>query len=394
MLGRPVVGRFPMGGYSFEIIPTAIKKYKDEPSDINNFYVKNHNGDFFLLGSVVSVTESAGASSFNEFSQVHSAMFTASIGPGYTLGESLRDLETIVKTKLPKDIQIDYAFQSREFIDAKGVLLHAFIIAIVVIYFLLCLQYNNFVHPLTVMLSVPLCLVGAIYVLYLYGGTFNLYTKIGLIMLVGLMSKHGILIVSFADDYLKEHKSGAREAVVYAAGVRLRPILMTTAAMVLGSLPLILFQGAGSEARHQIGWVIIGGMCFGTCLSLFVVPCAFVMLNNKRFGAVIAAVLSLAGLIVSVIYAILDHTGHNHASHLIAHWVLVLLCLVSFLFALYLLLEQKRRFFWWVMLLLFIISAGLANFISVSLVMYLFYVAIFGALVDYFYRIRKIKKYP
>ena len=383
MLGRPVVGRFPMGGYSFEIVPTAMREYKNNPSDIGNYYLKNFNGDLLPLDSVVSINENAGPNVLNEFSQLHAAMFTASVGAGHTLGESLSDLEAIVKTKLPKDIQVDYAFQSREYIDSQGVLLHAFIVAIVIIYFLLCLQYNNFVHPLTVMLSVPLCLVGAIYTLYLYGGTFNLYTKIGLIMLVGLISKHGILIVSFADEYLKEHKGEIKDAVVYAAGVRLRPILMTTAAMVLGALPLVLFQGAGAGSRHQIGWVIIGGMCFGTCLSLFVVPCAFLILNHKRFGAFLCALFSLSALILSGIYTF------NNAS-LVYSWILLLFCLLASLFSLYLVLHQKRALFWWIMLFLVIISIILSNFIGVNIITYLFAIALFGGFVDYFYRIRKI----
>ena len=127
----PVVGRFPMGGYSFEIVPTAMREYKNNPSDIGNYYLKNFNGDLLPLDSVVSINEHAGPNVLNEFSQLHAAMFTASVGAGHTLGESLSDLETIVKTKLPKDIQVDYAFQSREYIDSQGVLLHAFIIAIV-----------------------------------------------------------------------------------------------------------------------------------------------------------------------------------------------------------------------------------------------------------------------
>ncbi len=388
MLGNPVVGRFPMSGYSFEVVPRAMREYKDEPSDINSFYVKNINGDLLPLSNLVNIKEKVGANTLNDFSQMHSATFVASVGTGYALGDALDDLQHIVKTKLSKDIQVDYSFQSREFIQSKGVLLHAFIIAIVFIYFLLCLQYNNFVHPLTIMLSVPLCLVGAVYTLYLFGGTFNLYTQIGLIMLVGLISKHGILIVSFADEYLKKHKGDITEAVVYAAGVRLRPILMTTAAMVLGSLPLVLFQGAGAESRHQIGWVVIGGMCFGTCLSLFVVPCAFLMLNNPRFGAVLGVVTSFIGLVFSVIFALNNHYYSGSSAEV---WMLVVAAFMSLLLYISLLRTQKRKLLWWSTLALLFISVILAYFIGANAVVTAFLIAIFAALVDYFYRIRKIQ---
>ena len=387
MLGQPVINRFPLGGYSFEVVPLALKQFRDNPSDISSFYVRNSNGMMFPLSNVVDVLEKSSPNSLNEFQQMHSTTLVASVAPGHTLGEALEDLRNIVKAKLPKDIQVDYSFQSREYIQAKGVLMHAFIIAIIFIYFLLCLKYNHFIYPLSVMLSVPLCLVGAVYTLYLIGGTFNLYTKIGLIMLVGLISKHGILIVSFADEYIQKHAGDFKEAVLYAAGVRLRPILMTTAAMVLGSLPLVLFTGAGAGARHQIGWVIIGGMCFGTCLSLFVVPCAFVILNNRKFGAALAFIASIIGFVYSLITIY-----HMYDSSLkVSVWVLGLLALISLLLSLYMLRQQKKKFFWSICLFFFVITLGLASHVDSFNVIILFCVAIFGLITDYFYRIRHMK---
>jgi len=170
---------------------------------------------------------------------------------------------------------------SREFRESGAALLFAFLLALVFIYLMLSAQFESFVSPFVIMLTVPLAALGALLALKLSGGTLNVYSKVGLVMLIGLITKHGILIVEFANQ-LRERGMPRLEAVIEAATLRLRPILMTTGAMVLGTLPLALATGAGSEARQPIGWVIVGGLLLGTFFTLFVIPAAYVLLVRER----------------------------------------------------------------------------------------------------------------
>jgi multidrug efflux pump len=182
---------------------------------------------------------------------------------------------------LPPEVQIDYSGQSREFRDAGSSLIFVFVLALGFIYLVLAAQFESFLDPLVIMLTVPLSMTGALLALYLAGGTLNVYSQIGLVTLVGLITKHGILIVEFANQLQDEGRSKL-DAVIEAAVLRLRPILMTTGAMVLGALPLALATGAGAESRQQIGWVIVGGMSLGTLLTLFVVPTMYTLLTRTR----------------------------------------------------------------------------------------------------------------
>jgi multidrug efflux pump len=188
---------------------------------------------------------------------------------------------------LPATAQTDLDGQSREFRKSGKEIYFTFVLALLFIYLVLSAQFESFVHPFVIMLSVPLSMTGALFVLWLTGGTLNIYSQVGLVTLVGLITKHGILIVEFSNQ-LRAKGETMMDAVVDAATLRLRPILMTTGAMVLGALPLALAHGAGAESRTQIGWVIVGGMSFGTLLTLFVVPTAYTLLAGRavhRAGA-------------------------------------------------------------------------------------------------------------
>jgi multidrug efflux pump len=182
---------------------------------------------------------------------------------------------------LPPTAQTDLDGQSREFRSSGKEIYFTFVLALLFIYLVLSAQFESFVHPFVIMLSVPLSMTGALFVLWLTGGTLNIYSQVGLVTLVGLITKHGILIVEFSNQ-LRAKGEAMMDAVVDAATLRLRPILMTTGAMVLGALPLALAEGAGAESRIQIGWVIVGGMSFGTLLTLFVVPTAYTLLAGRR----------------------------------------------------------------------------------------------------------------
>jgi len=182
---------------------------------------------------------------------------------------------------LPASVRYDYGGESREFKAAESSLVFIFVLALGFIYLVLAAQFESFVDPLVIMLTVPLSMTGALLALHLSGGTLNIYSQIGLVTLIGLISKHGILIVEFANR-LQDEGRPLREAAIEAAALRLRPILMTTGAMVAGAVPLALASGAGAESRQEIGWVIVGGMTFGTLLTLFVVPTAYTLLARDR----------------------------------------------------------------------------------------------------------------
>ena len=206
---------------------------------------------------------------------------SANLAPGYTLGEALTYLEGVVAEVGGPEITIDYKGESREFLSASGSLYTVFLLALIFIYLVLAAQFESFVDPFIIMLTVPLAMTGALAALWYSGGTLNVYSQIGLVTLVGLITKHGILIVEFSNQ-LRDRGRDRVEAVVTAASIRLRPILMTTGAMVLGALPLALATGPGAESRQQIGWVIVGGMICGTLFTLFVVPAAYLVLARRH----------------------------------------------------------------------------------------------------------------
>jgi multidrug efflux pump len=223
------------------------------------------------------VTETVAPKELNHFNQLRAAKISASLAPGYTLSDALPVLESIAAELLPADAVIDYDGPSREYRESSAGIYVTFLLALGFIYLVLSAQFESFVDPFIIMLSVPLSVTGALGALYLTGHTLNIYSQIGLVTLVGLITKHGILIVEFANQLCGQGRTKT-EAVVEAATLRLRPILMTTGAMVLGTVPLALARGAGAESRQAIGWVIVGGISLGTVLTLFVVPTVYCLI--------------------------------------------------------------------------------------------------------------------
>lgn len=233
------------------------------------------------LASLVTVREVVVPRELNHFGQRRSASITANLSPELALGDALAFLDATAREILPPGYTTDLNGQSREFRDASGSLALVFVLALLFIYLVLAAQFESFVDPFIIMLSVPLSMLGALLALKLTGGTLNVFSQIGLITLVGLITKHGILIVEFANQ-LREQGVAKLEATRRAAALRLRPILMTTGAMVLGAIPLALASGAGAESRQQIGWVIVGGMSLGSLLTIFVVPTMYTLLARER----------------------------------------------------------------------------------------------------------------
>jgi multidrug efflux pump len=231
------------------------------------------------LSNIVKVREAVAPKELRRFNQLRAVTMSADLGSGYALGDVLAFLENTARQVLPETALTDVAGQSREYRAAGQSLLLVFLLALGFIYLVLAAQFESFRDPLIILVTVPLSMTGALGALWLTGGSLNVFSQIGLVTLVGLITKHGILIVDFANK-LQERGKSRLDAAIEAAGLRLRPILMTTGAMVLGALPLAIASGAGAESRQQIGWVIVGGMTFGTLLTLFVIPTVYSFLGQ------------------------------------------------------------------------------------------------------------------
>ena len=271
MLGGRQVTRFKQGGEQYDVIVQVADVDRSSPDDITNIYVRGRNNEMVQLSNLLTVRESVAPRSLNHFNKLRAARIDANLAPGYAIKDAIDFMKDASKRVLPPTVQNDLSGQSREFRDSSGSIYLTFVLALAVIYLVLSAQFESFVDPFVIMLTVPLSMTGALLALWLTGGSLNVYSQIGLITLVGLITKHGILIVEFANQ-LQERGMALREAVIESATLRLRPILMTTGAMVLGAIPLALARGAGAESRQTIGWVIVGGMSLGTVLTLFVVP--------------------------------------------------------------------------------------------------------------------------
>ena len=281
LLGGRQVTRFKKEGKQYDVIIQLEAKDRDTPTDLAAIFVRARDGRLVQLSNLVKVRETVGPKELNHFNRLRAAILSANVAPGYTLGEALESLEVAAKETLEASARTELDGPSREFKQSGAALLFTFILALAFIYLVLAAQFESFVSPFVIMLTVPLAMTGALAALKLSGGTLNVYSQIGLVMLIGLITKHGILIVEFANQ-LRSRGASAAEAVIEAATLRLRPILMTTGAMVLGALPLALAQGAGAEARQPIGWVIVGGLLLGTVFTLFVIPTAYLLFAGRR----------------------------------------------------------------------------------------------------------------
>ncbi len=281
LLGGRRVTRFNQNGEQYDVIVQLLEDERRTPGAVDDIYVRGHGQSLVQLSNLVQVTETVTPKELNRFNQFRAATITGTLAPGYSLGQGLDALEAAARKTLPSSARYDFAGESREFKDSGNSLLFIFILALGFIFLVLAAQFESFVDPLIILLTVPLSMTGALLALHLTGGTLNIYSQIGLITLIGLISKHGILIVQFANA-LQARGRSVSDAVSEAASLRLRPILMTTSAMVAGALPLALASGAGAQSRQEIGWVIAGGMTGGTLLTLFVVPTAYTLFASKR----------------------------------------------------------------------------------------------------------------
>ena len=286
MMGGRQVTRYKREGDQYDVIVQTSPTGRDTPDDIERVFVRGKGEAMIPLSALVKIKEVVVPRELNHFSQRRSASISANLAPTYSLGEAITFMNATAQKVLKPGYSTDLNGTSREFVKSSGSLVIVFVLALLFIFLVLAAQFESFIDPLVIMLSVPLSMVGALLALQFSGGTLNVFSQIGLITLVGLITKHGILIVEFANQ-LREEGMELFAAVTQSATLRLRPILMTTGAMVLGAIPLALASGAGAESRKQIGWVIVGGMSLGTLLTIFVVPTMYTLLaRNKVPGAI------------------------------------------------------------------------------------------------------------
>ncbi|MER8593131.1 efflux RND transporter permease subunit [Mesorhizobium sp. M0323] len=281
LVGGAEVAQFDRESNSYDIIPQVPQSFRDNPEKLGEYFVRSVSGEMVPLSAVVKISTNASPAAIEQFNQLNSATISALPRPGITTGDGLQAIEDIAKQSLPDTFFIDYTGQSRQEKEQGYTIIIAFAAAVLVIYLVLAAQFESFRDPLIIMMAVPLSIFGAIVPLNVGLGTLNIYTQVGLITLIGLITKHGILLVEFANQQREMHGMRRRDAIIASARVRLRPILMTTAAMALGVVPLIISSGAGAAARYSMGLVIFTGILVGTMFTLFVVPMFYTFVASK-----------------------------------------------------------------------------------------------------------------
>ena len=278
MMGSRRVTTYVEDGEEYDVILQAQLEDRGSPADLDNLYVRSTtSGELVPLSNLVTLQELAEPGQFNRFNRLRAITLSAGLAPGYTLGEALDWVRRTAQEELPERAQLDYKGESREYQSAGSAVLFTFLMALLVVYLVLAAQFESFLHPVVIMLTVPFAGLGALVGLWLFGSSLNLFSQIGIVMLVGLAAKNGILIVEFANQ-LRDEGRAIRDAVVESAKVRMRPILMTSIATMMGAVPLVVAGGPGSASRATIGIVIIAGVAISTLLSLFVVPVFYALL--------------------------------------------------------------------------------------------------------------------
>jgi multidrug efflux pump len=277
-LGSRRVTTFINDGEQYDVIVEGEDDMFRKPMDLNSIYVRSErSGELLPLSNLVTMEEFADSAARNRHNRIRSITIEANLAPGYSLGQALEYLDSLVRSELPPEVIIDYKGQSLEYVESSGSLFFVFLLAMVVVFLVMAAQFESFLHPLVIMLTVPLAIAGALLGLKLTGQTLNIYSQIGLIMLIGLAAKNGILIVEFVNQ-LRDGGVAFEEAILEAAGKRLRPIVMTSITTVMGALPLLFFGGAGSETRLVIGVVVLFGVLVATILTLYIIPVLYRLL--------------------------------------------------------------------------------------------------------------------
>lgn len=291
MLGGGYVNYFSFSGRSYKVIPQVEQVSRLNSEQLNAYYIRTADGRSVPLSTIATITDKAIPQTLNHFQQMNAATISGVMFPGIALGGALEKMDEIAAKSLPQGYSVDYAGQSRQFMQEKSGFVTTFMFALIIIFLVLSAQFESFRDPITILISVPMAIAGALLFITLgiKGASINIYTQVGLVTLMGLISKHGILIAEFANKLMLEEGYSKRKAIVHASGVRLRPILMTTGAMVLGVVPLIMATGAGALSRFNMGLVIAAGLAIGTLFTLFVHPAVVLMIGEDHSKSAHAA---------------------------------------------------------------------------------------------------------
>lgn len=272
---------FTMNGKQYQVIGQFDRANRDQPLDITSMYLRNNKGLLVQLDNIISINEQSSPPQLYHYNRYQSATVSAGLAPGKTVGDGIKEMEKIAAEVLDDSFTTSLTGASRDFAESSSNILFAFLLALLIIYLVLSAQFESFVDPFIIMLTVPLALAGAILSLWYFNQTLNIFSQIGIIMLIGLVTKNGILIVEFANQ-LKEKGKSKKEAIREAASARLRPILMTSIATALGAMPIALALGAGAKSRMSMGIVIVGGIMFSLILTLYVIPAIYSYLSKEK----------------------------------------------------------------------------------------------------------------
>jgi len=283
LLGGLDLSTFKLGGETYKVMAQLRPEGRTSPRDVVGLYVRGRTGDLIPLASVVTVEDAISPRGIPHFDRQRSATITANLAEGKALGEALDQVRTIAEQELPSggSYRVTFSGESEEFFDSSNALVFAYALAVAIIYLVLAAQFESFLHPVTILVAVALSFTGALVALNALGDTLNIFSQIGLVMLIGLISKNSILLVEFANQ-LRERGAGVMEAALEASRTRFRPILMTAVATVAGILPIAAGLGAGGEARAPLGVAVVGGMVFSTVLTFFVVPATWILFESLR----------------------------------------------------------------------------------------------------------------
>ncbi|HEX8312754.1 MAG TPA: efflux RND transporter permease subunit, partial [Chthoniobacteraceae bacterium] len=276
-------GYYLQGGKQYFVIGALVREQRDETFDLRNLFVPSRNGSPVRLDNVVKLQEQITPPQLYRFNRYGSATVSAALSPGVTLSQGVAEMEKIAAEVLDESFETDLAGEARDLRDTSSGTVFAFVFALLLIYFVLAAQFESFRDPIAILLTVPLALVGAVGSLWLFGQTLNIFSQIGMIMLIGLVTKNGILIVEFA-NHQREQGLEPLEAVLEAAVSRFRPVLMTSLSTILGILPIALALGAGAESRRSMGIAVVGGLVVGTVLTLLVIPAMYTLLTSRKTG--------------------------------------------------------------------------------------------------------------
>jgi multidrug efflux pump len=281
MMSEQKITSYVQGGEEYDVIVQAQESQRASASDLTNIYVRSDStGELVPLANLIEVVETSGPASLQRYNRLRAVTLSGSLAPGYTLGEALTFLEQAARQTLPEIVQIDYKGESLEYLEASNSLVFTFGMALLIVFLVLAAQFESFIQPFVILLTVPMAMAGALAGLYLNGSTLNIYSQIGLVMLIGIAAKNGVLIIEFINQ-LRDAGREFGTAVLEGAVIRLRPVMMTTISTTAGALPLVFAVGAGSESRNVLGVVIFCGVLFSSLLTLFVVPVFYSLLAGR-----------------------------------------------------------------------------------------------------------------